>query len=65
MHSKVADHDVMIRTIWNIDFVYEYRKQEGCGRSDGPFEVTQLVNSFLGALAIHGNGSLKPWTPCS
>jgi hypothetical protein len=51
MHSEVPARDVMIRTIWNLDFVNEYRKREDCGRSEGPFEVTQLVNSFLGALA--------------
>jgi hypothetical protein len=37
--------DIMRRTMANLAFV------EKNARPDGPFEVTQLVNSFLGALA--------------
>jgi len=37
--------DVMARTIANLDFVRAH------ATDDGPYEVTQLVNSFLGALA--------------
>ena len=37
--------DIMRRTIANLEFV------ERNARPGGPFEVTQLLNSFLGALA--------------
>ena len=37
--------DLMQRTMENLRFVEEWATE------DGPFEVTQLVNSFLGALA--------------
>jgi len=37
--------DVMNRTIYNLHFIEDEAKNEG------PYEVTQLVNSFLGALA--------------
>jgi hypothetical protein len=37
--------DIMRRTIVNLKFI------EQCAKPDGPYEVTQLVNSFLGALA--------------
>jgi hypothetical protein len=37
--------DIMRRTMANLAFV------EDNARPDGPFEVTQLINSFLGALA--------------
>ena len=37
--------DVMRRTMFNLHFIEEHQAP------DGPFEVTQLVNSFLGALA--------------
>jgi hypothetical protein len=37
--------DIMRRTMVNLAFI------EQSARSDGPYEVTQLVNSFLGALA--------------
>ncbi|SED78357.1 hypothetical protein SAMN05519104_4356 [Rhizobiales bacterium GAS188] len=37
--------DVMRRTMANLAFI------EQSGSSEGPFEVTQLINSFLGALA--------------
>lgn len=38
-------HDIMRRTMANLAFV------EKNAQPDGPFEVTQLINSFLGALA--------------
>lgn len=38
---------LMERTLFNLDYIH--RRQRG---KDGPFEVTQLLNSFLGAL-IH------------
>lgn len=37
--------DMMRRTIENLEFI------EREARPSGPFEVTQLINSFLGALA--------------
>ena len=37
--------DIMRRTMHNLEFV------EGHAGVDGPYEVTQLINSFLGALA--------------
>jgi hypothetical protein len=37
--------DMMRRTMENLEFI------EGKAGPSGPFEVTQLVNSFLGALA--------------
>lgn len=37
--------DIMRRTMANLTFV------EMNAQPDGPFEVTQLINSFLGALA--------------
>ncbi|HOB54026.1 MAG TPA: HEPN family nuclease [Acidobacteriota bacterium] len=37
--------ELMRRTMFNLQFI-----QNHCGRT-GPYEVTQLVNSFLGALA--------------
>ena len=37
--------DIMRRTMANLKFV------EANAGEDGPFEVTQLINSFLGALA--------------
>lgn len=37
--------DIMRRTMANLDFI------EKNAQPDGPFEVTQLINSFLGALA--------------
>ena len=37
--------DVMQRTMFNLQFIEEHQALHG------PFEVTQLVNSFLGALA--------------
>jgi hypothetical protein len=42
-HEPVLD--IMRRTMVNLAFV------ERCASRDGPFEVTQLINSFLGALA--------------
>jgi hypothetical protein len=36
---------VMERTIWKLEFIDKHKQPTG------PFEVTQLVNSFLGALA--------------
>jgi HEPN pEK499 p136 len=44
--------DVMRRTIENLKFVEKY------ATSNGPYEVTQLINSFLGALA-------HPWEALS
>jgi hypothetical protein len=37
--------DIMRRTMANLEFVEEHKS------ANGPFEVTQLLNSFLGALA--------------
>src|SRR5579871_6775096 len=37
--------DIMRRTMANLEFIEQRAKP------DGPFEVTQLINSFLGALA--------------
>jgi hypothetical protein len=42
-HDPVRD--IMRRTMHNLQFV------EARAGADGPYEVTQLVNSFLGALA--------------
>jgi HEPN pEK499 p136 len=42
-HEPVLD--IMRRTMANLAFI------EQRASSDGPFEVTQLINSFLGALA--------------
>jgi hypothetical protein len=36
---------VMERTMWNLEFIDKHKQETG------PYEVTQLVNSFLGALA--------------
>src|SRR5262249_19065212 len=44
--------DIMRRTVANLEFVNRH------ATSEGPFEVTQLINSFLGALA-HPWESLK------
>lgn len=38
-------HDIMRRTMHNLEFV------EAHASGNGPYEVTQLINSFLGALA--------------
>jgi hypothetical protein len=43
--------DVMRRTIENLNFVEAHKSQRG------PYEVTQLLNSFLGALC-------HPWEAC-
>ena len=37
--------DIMRRTIHNLEFIEHY------AAPSGPFEVTQLINSFIGALA--------------
>lgn len=37
--------DVMLRTMANLAYIEQH------AGPDGPFEVTQLINSFLGALA--------------
>jgi len=42
-HEPVRD--IMRRTIENLEFIEEHAS------TNGPYEVTQLVNSFLGALA--------------
>lgn len=42
-HEPVLD--IMRRTMANLEFI------EQRATRDGPFEVTQLINSFLGALA--------------
>ena len=42
-HESVRD--IMRRTMHNLEFV------EARAGLDGPYEVTQLINSFLGALA--------------
>jgi hypothetical protein len=49
-HEPVLD--IMRRTMRNLAFIEQHAS------SDGPFEVTQLINSFLGALA-HPWESLK------
>jgi hypothetical protein len=38
--------DIMLRTMKNLEFIYEYKK-----KGYEVYEVTQLINSFLGALA--------------
>ncbi len=43
--------DVMRRTMKNLEFV------ERSATPTGPFEVTQLINSFIGALAHPWEGS--------
>ncbi len=45
MMPHVPVLDMMRRTMMNLAFVERHSAK------DGPFEVTQLVNSFLGALA--------------
>ena len=45
MNPEDPVRDVMRRTMFNLRFIEEHQEQ------NGPFEVTQLVNSFLGALA--------------
>jgi hypothetical protein len=42
-HEPVRD--IMRRTMKNLEFI------EARATADGPYEVTQLINSFLGALA--------------
>jgi hypothetical protein len=37
--------DLMKRTMFNLRFVEEHKAR------NGPYEVTQLINSFLGAMA--------------
>ncbi len=49
-HEPVLD--IMRRTMANLAFIERHAS------NDGPFEVTQLINSFLGALA-HPWESLK------
>ena len=44
MNPKFRVKDLMDRTKVNLDFIYEHRNRES-----GPYEVTQLINSFLGA----------------
>ena len=48
MPSNPPFRDIMQRTMANLKFVEQHQKR------DGPFEVTQLVNSFLSVL-VH------PW----
>jgi hypothetical protein len=45
MMPHVPVLDMMRRTMSNLDFVERHSAK------DGPYEVTQLINSFLGALA--------------
>ncbi len=45
MYPQNLVPDIMRRTMTNLRFVEQHRQ------NDGPFEVTQLVNSFLGAMA--------------
>jgi hypothetical protein len=45
MNPEDPVRDVMRRTMENLRFIEQH------ATSSGPFEVTQLVNSFLGALA--------------
>jgi hypothetical protein len=42
---QVPVRDIMRRTIQNLEFIERH------AGADGPYEVTQLLNSFLGALA--------------
>jgi hypothetical protein len=42
-HEPVRD--IMRRTMKNLKFV------EACAGTDGPYEMMQLINSFVGALA--------------
>jgi HEPN pEK499 p136 len=55
--------EIMRRTLKNLDMMYEIRDQRlesGINVDhEGPFEVTQLVNSFLGALAHPWEGLCK------
>lgn len=57
MNPPKPVYDVMRRTMHNLRFIEAYKKQ------NGPYEVTQLVNSFLGALAHpwEKNKKLKKW----
>ena len=41
----IAPDDVMYRTMANLEFIEHHAQKSG------PYEVTQLINSFLGALA--------------
>jgi len=45
MQPKDPLLDVMKRTMYNLSYI------ENQANNEGPFEVTQLINSFLGALA--------------
>ena len=45
-HPEKGKLDIMRRTMRNLEFVETHRDLKR-----GPYEVTQLVNSFLGALA--------------
>ncbi len=38
--------DIMRRTLFNLEFIEQHATER-----DGPYEVTQLINSFLGAVA--------------
>jgi hypothetical protein len=59
--------EVMRRTLQNLYAIHqlrEQRQQQGIDvDSEGPFEVTQLVNSFLGALAHPWEALLKNRDP--
>ena len=45
MNPSDPVQDIMHRTMYNLRYI------ETRATSDGPYEVTQLINSFLGALA--------------
>ena len=45
MIQKNPIHDVIERTMYNLRFIEKHSNVEG------PYEVTQLINSFLGAMA--------------
>ncbi|MFN8472269.1 MAG: HEPN family nuclease [Anaerolineae bacterium] len=45
MNASDPVPEIMYRTMYNLSFIERH------STDDGPYEVTQLVNSFLGALA--------------
>jgi len=56
MMPHVPVLDMMRRTMSNLEFIERHSAK------DGPFEVTQLINSFLGAL-VHPWENLKTELP--
>ena len=45
MMPKETVYDIMKRTIFNLKFIEQHKNREG------PYEITQLLNSFMGAVA--------------